>query len=83
MTTAIIVTLVVTLVVIPCLVAMPTISISYTAVTTSSVYSFIRGAMYFLPCGTIAIILGIILALWLFRVLVAVVRTVWALLPFA
>lgn len=83
MTTAIIVTLVVTLVVIPCLVAMPTISISYTAVITSSVYSFIRGAMYFLPCGTIAIILGIILALWLFRVLVAVVRTVWALLPFA
>lgn len=83
MTTAIIVGLVVTLVVIPCLIALPTISISFSAVTTSSVYSFIRGAMYFLPVGTIATILGIILALWLFRVLIAVVRTVWALLPFA
>lgn len=83
MTTAIIIVLIVTLVAIPCIAALPTISISYSAVTTSSVYSYIRGAMYFLPVGTVAAILGLILAIWLFRILIAVIRAVWGVLPFA
>ena len=83
MTTAIIIVLIVTLVAIPCIAALPTITISYSAVTTSSVYSYIRGAMYFLPVGTVAAILGLILAIWLFRILIAVIRAVWGVLPFA
>lgn len=83
MTTAVIIILIVSLVAIPCIAALPTITISYSAVTTSSVYSFIRGAMYFLPVKTVGIILSLILALWLFRMLIAIIRAVWAILPFA
>lgn len=80
--TAVIVVLILTLVVVPCILALPTITINVPAVLDSSAYSYIRAGFYFLPVNTVAAILTITLALFLFRLLIAVVKAVWELLPF-
>lgn len=81
--TAIIVGLIFVLVVIPCIMALPTITINVPAVLDSSAYSYIRAGFYFLPVNTVSAILAITLALFLFRLLIAVVKAVWELLPLA
>lgn len=80
--TAIIVGLIVALVVVPCILALPTITISVPVVLDSSAYSFIRAGFYFLPVNTVAAIMTITLALFMFRLLIAVVKAFWELLPF-
>lgn len=81
--TAIIVGLILVVVVIPCVLALPTITISVPAVLDSSAYSFIRAGFYFLPVNTVAAIMVITLALFMFRLLIAIVKAVWELLPLA
>lgn len=75
-------TLICSVVLIPCIAALPAINIDANAVISSSFYSYIRAGLYFLPIGTVTIIFGIQIALWTFRIIVAVVRAVWDLLPF-
>ena len=75
-------TLIVSLVLIPCIAALPTINIDANAVISSSFYTYIRAGLYFLPTGTVAAILTIQIAIWTFRIIVAVIRAVWDLLPF-
>lgn len=74
--------LICTVVVVPALALLPAINIDANAVISSTFYSYIRAGMYFLPVGTVVTIFGIQLALWVFRIVVAVVRSVWDLLPF-
>lgn len=69
--------------IIAALVKLPQISINVDAVVASSAFDYIRAAMYFLPVKTVAAILSLILALWIFRIVVAFVKTVWDLLPVA
>ena len=69
--------------VISVLVLLPDIEINKDEVVSSSAFTYIRAAMYFIPAGTVFSILGIILALWTFRVIVAVVKVIWDLLPIA
>lgn len=78
----VILALVCSIVLIPCVAALPAINIDANAVISSSFYTYIRAAMYFLPVGTVTTIMGIQIALWTFRIIVAVVRAVWDLLPF-
>lgn len=68
-------------VVISIIVCLPTISINVDAVVASNVFAYIRAALYFIPVGTVTTILGIMLSLWLFRMLVALVKTIWDMLP--
>lgn len=75
-------TLICSVVLIPCIAALPAINIDANAVISSSFYSYIRAGLYFLPIGTVTTIFGIQIALWTFRIIVAVVRAVWDLLPF-
>ena len=75
-------TLIVSLVLLPCIAALPTIVIDTDAVISGHFFSYIRAGMYFLPVGTVVTIFGIQLALWVFRVVVAVIRAIWDLLPF-
>ena len=77
----VIVALICSIVLIPCVAALPAINIDANAVISSTFYTYIRAGMYFLPIGTVTAILGIQLALWTFRIVVAVIRAVWDLLP--
>lgn len=63
------------------LVLMPTITINSSAVISSSAYAYIRSAMYFLPIGTVTVILGLILSFWIVRIIISLVKTVWDVLP--
>lgn len=78
----VIVTLICSVVLIPCIAALPAINIDANAVISSSFYTYIRAGLYFLPIGTVSAIFGIQVALWTFRIIVSVVRAVWDLLPF-
>lgn len=60
---------------------LPAIVIDVDAVVASSAWHWIRAAMYFLPTGTVIIILSIIFALGVFRLIVALVKTIWDMLP--
>ena len=63
------------------LAALPAIEIDKDAVVSSSAWAWIIAACYFIPMNTVSAIGAIILALWMFRVTVALVRTVWEMLP--
>lgn len=63
------------------LMLMPTITISSASVISSSAYAYIRSAMYFLPINTVTLILGLIISFWLVRIVIAVVRMIWDVLP--
>ena len=80
--TGAIVALIGTVVVVPCIAALPAINIDANAVISSTFYTYIRAGLYFLPIGTVTTIFGIQIALWTFRIIVSVVRAVWDLLPF-
>lgn len=46
-------------------------------------FQIVRSICYFLPVGTIASIVGLIVAFGIFRVVVRLIRTLWDLLPVA
>ncbi len=71
------------IILIPCVAALPTISISAEAVISGPFFNYIRAGLYFLPLGTVSAILMIQFSLWLFRILISVVKVIWELLPFA
>lgn len=75
--------LICTVIIVPCLAALPAINLDANAVISSTFYTYIRAGMYFLPIGTVTAIFGIQIALWTFRIIVSVVRSIWDLLPFA
>lgn len=63
------------------LMALPSIHIDPNAVVASSAFSFVRAALYFIPVRTCTAILSINLGLWIWRVIVSLVKTIWNLLP--
>lgn len=63
------------------LVLMPTITINSAAVISSSAYAYIRSAMYFLPIGTVTVILSLIISFWVVRIVIALAKTIWDVLP--
>lgn len=75
--------LICTVIIVPCLAALPAINLDANAVISSTFYAYIRAGLYFLPIGTVTAIFGIQIALWTFRIIVSVVRSIWDLLPFA
>ena len=65
----------------PILAKIPSVNINYDGVVTSSVYQYIRAALYFFPMQTVVNILSIVLALWVLRVVIALLHSLWASLP--
>ena len=47
----------------------------------SYVFDVVSGVLYLLPVGTINTILGITLATWVIRVIIAFLRALWGILP--
>lgn len=56
------------------LMALPAIHIDANEVISSNIYSYIRAALYFIPTGTAAAILALVLAFWIWRVILALVK---------
>lgn len=67
---------IIALIIIPLILSVPTVVIDVPGVVNGSVYSFIRAGAYFLPMSTVGVILGITLGLYVFRMIVAVIKAV-------
>ena len=65
----------------PILAKIPSVQLNYDGVTNSSVFQYIRAGLYFLPMQTVIKILGIIIALWIFRIVIAFLHSLWSSLP--
>lgn len=65
----------------PLLERIPAIEINYEGLANSTVYQFLQAGMYFLPVGTVTTILTIVIALWVLRIVIAVLHSLWAALP--
>ena len=71
------------LIVFALIVALPTIHIDEQGAISSPAFQYIRAALYFIPSGTCAAILAIIVGLQVWRVIVTLIKTIWELLPIA
>lgn len=60
---------------------LPDVEIVVPANIISSAAQFFRIAAYILPLDTVAQVLGIIIALQAFRIIISLIKTIWALLP--
>lgn len=60
---------------------LPEIDISLNYDATTYFFSIVRSVLYLLPVNTIISIISIIIALGLFRIFIAIVKTIWDLLP--
>ena len=60
---------------------MPDIAINYDSIASSSVFTYIKAGLYFLPMHTVWNIFSLIVALWVLRIIIAVLHTLWASLP--
>lgn len=49
--------------------------------STSTFFGFVRCGLYLLPLNTIATIVGILVAISLFRIFISIIKTIWDLLP--
>lgn len=60
---------------------MPDIAINYDSIASSSVFTYIKAGLYFLPMHTVWNIFSLMVALWVLRIIIAVLHTLWASLP--
>ena len=60
---------------------LPEITVDFSAVDSSAFMGCVRCVLYMLPLGTINTIIGIILAVTGFRIFIAIIKTIWDLLP--
>ena len=65
----------------PILALIPDIAINYDGIANSTVYQFIRAGLYFLPMETVTKILTLVIALWVLRIVIAFLHSIWAALP--
>ena len=65
----------------PILVRIPDLQINYAGLSSMSVYQYLRAGLYFFPMGTVVAIMEIVLALWVLRVCVAILHSLWDALP--
>lgn len=68
--------------VISILIALPQIDLDKDAVLSSSAWHWVKVAMYFIPTGTVFAILTVVIGIGIWSLIVAVVKTIWDVLPF-
>lgn len=61
---------------------LPDVDITVDSSGFGTIFNILRMVCYFLPMGTVTQILLIILAITAFKIAVAVIKTIWQLLPF-
>jgi len=62
---------------------LPAIDIDKDAVISSSAWHWVMAALYFLPTHTVISIGSIVVGLGIFSLIVAVVKSIWDVLPFS
>lgn len=67
------------LIVSPIINRLPDISIPTNSL--SVVLSWVNAVLYFLPMGTVNLIIGIMLATMVFRLVISILKTIWGILP--
>ena len=65
----------------PLLVRIPDLQINYAGLSSMSVYQYFRAGLYFFPMGTVVAIFEIIIGLWVLRIVIAILHSLWAALP--
>ena len=65
------------------LVLLPSVDIDKDAVVSSSAWYWVVAAMYFIPTHTVVAILSVVVGIGIFSLIVAVVKAIWDILPFA
>ena len=65
------------------LVLLPSVDIDKDAVISSSAWYWVMAALYFIPTHTVVSILTVVIGIGIFSLIVAVVKTIWDLLPFS
>ena len=65
----------------PILGKIQSVQINYDGIASSGVYQYLRAALYFFPMNTVLTIGGIVLSLWILRIVIAVLHSLWASLP--
>ena len=65
----------------PLLVRIPDLQINYAGLSSMSVYQYLRAGLYFFPMNPVLTIGGIVLSLWILRIVIAVLHSLWASLP--
>lgn len=60
---------------------LPFSDMSFSSASLQSALDIIKSLAYFLPFDTIYDILGLIFCIMMFRVVVAIIKTIWQLLP--
>ena len=65
----------------PLLVRIPDLQINYAGLASMSVYQYLRAGLYFIPMGTVVAIFEIIIGLWVLRIVIAILHSLWAALP--
>ena len=63
----------------PLIEKLPTISFSESGFAV--VASWVNGILYFLPMQTVSMILALMLATFIYRIVISVLKTIWAVLP--
>ena len=74
-------TLILTIIVLPLILLLPQINIDFVGIINSNIYTYLRAGLYFLPVLTVSKILILTVSIWVFRVIVSLIRTIWELLP--
>lgn len=59
----------------------PAVAINYDGIANSTVFQFLKAGLYLLPTATVFQILKLVLALWVVRVVIAFLHSLWAALP--
>lgn len=65
----------------PILARVPEISLNYEGIANTTIYQFLKAGLYFLPMQTVKTILTITIALWVLRVIVSLLHSLWSSLP--
>ncbi len=65
----------------PILARVPEISLNYDGIANTTVYQFLKAGLYFLPMQTVKTILAITVSLWVLRVIISLLHSLWSSLP--
>ena len=65
----------------PILARIPAVQINYDGIASSGIYQYLRAGLYFFPMRTVLAIGGVVLSLWVLRIIIAVLHSLWASLP--
>ena len=65
----------------PILAKIPSVQLNYDGVANSSAFQYIRAGLYFIPMNTVVTILTLTLALWVLRMAIAFLHSLWSSLP--